>query len=276
MISIVFILSATYFQAQNQILNPGFEDGDSVNVDGWVMDPFGSHRSTQYVNSGNYSLSVYNWYTYVPGVVGNGDGGVSSISGTPINVLPVSMSGFYLYDTTNTLTSADSAIVEVFLKKYDAVTNLSNTVAYGISKLEATDMTSAFQPFDVILNEIIPNVTPDTIIVMLKSSETGICTGSNCLYFYVDDLSLNLPLGINIPFNPEKGVEFWPNPVKDILNFSTLYESGKIEIFNMNGKLIYTQLIQNNEIVNIEFLKPGSYLLSIEHNGNKEIHKLIK
>ena len=161
-ITLSLILSTLLVTAQNQIVNPGFEDGDSVNVDGWIMDLFGSHRNTQYVNSGTYSLAVHNWYSYVTGTVTNGEG---TTQGTPINVLPASLSGYYLYDTLNTISYNDSAIVSVTLKKYDAVANLSSPVASGFLKLEGTDMSSGFQPFEVLIDNIISTDIPDTIVV---------------------------------------------------------------------------------------------------------------
>ena len=183
----------------------------------------------------------------------------------------------FIYDTSNTNTSGDSAIVEVFLKNYNAATNVSNTVAYGISKLEATNMSSGFQSFDVIINELVPAVIPDTIVVSLRSSQNGYCTQQNCLYFYVDDLLLHFSTGLNMPFNPEKGAKFWPNPIRDNLNIKfTGFEQGQLEILNLNGQLVHKQMVNDGQVVNLESLNSGAYMISIEHNAKKEFYKLIK
>ena len=133
------------------------------------------------------------------------------------------------------------------------------------------------QPFEVFIDHIISNDIPDSIVVSFSSSDGGLCMGSNCLYFYVDDLSLSLPLGINVPFNPNTGIEFWPNPIQDKLHVKLSdSEQGIIEIFKLNGQLVHSQVVYNGQILNLEKLSHGSYLVSIEYNGKREIHKLIK
>ena len=92
MITTTLLLSSLLITSQQLLVNPGFETGDSISLDGWLLDQFGSHRETQYVNTGNYSMAVYNWYMHVVRSVTNGDNGL----GTPINALPISLSGFYI------------------------------------------------------------------------------------------------------------------------------------------------------------------------------------
>ena len=120
-VSIAFLLSATCLQAQHLILNSGFELGTDSIPDNWTLDDFGSGRTTNYAASGNYSMSVWNWYYYAPGITANGNAGdlsnIASQAGTPFIYKPAYLEGYYQYDTTGTFSDNDSAVVEVLLKK---------------------------------------------------------------------------------------------------------------------------------------------------------------
>ena len=284
MISLAFLLSVTNIQAQNEIQNSGFEDGiDSLAYD-WTLDQFGSGRTTNYAVAGNYSMSVWNWYYYAIGMTVNGN--VNNLmnpsvqGGTPFIYKPVIIEGYYHYDTTGTFSENDSAVVEVLLKKYNSSTQTIDSVAYGEVHLPATDLTQNFVNFEVPITDLMPGINPDSIVIVLKSSINGFCEASlsgNCLYFYVDELSAPLPLGNKIPIFKENNFNIWPNPMTDILNIN-IKEDGiaTIEIFNINGQVIKSQIIKNNQTINVEELQPGAYLLRIEQNGKRELHKLIK
>ena len=85
-----------------------------------------------------------------------------------------------------------------------------------------------------------------------------------------------MPLGNKIPIY-NQNIAVWPNPMSDVLNFNIPdHEIAKIEIINLNGQVVKRQTIINLETINVESLKSGAYLVSIEQNGKKEFHKLIK
>ena len=283
MISISLICLSTNFQAQHEILNSSFELGTDSIPDNWTLDNFGSGRTTSYALGGNYSMSVWNWYYYAVGMTINGN--VSNWSnpqiegGTPFIYKPVLIEGFYHYDTTGTFSDNDSAVVEVLLKKYNTTTQSIDSVGYGKVHLPATDLSQNWTSFEVHVNDLMPGVNPDSIVIMLKSSIDGFCEASlsgNCLYFYVDELNAALPLGNKIPIFKEKA-DVWPNPMTDVINFSiSNQETAKIEIINMNGQIVKSQTIKTQETITVDSLKPGAYLISIEQNGKKEFHKLLK
>ena len=283
MISISLICLSTNFQAQHEIINSSFELGTDSIPDNWTLDNFGSGRTTNYAAAGNYSMSVWNWYYYAEGMTVNGD--PTSLSnpaingGTPFIHKPAYIEGYYHYDTTGTFSDNDSAVVEVLLKKFNSTTQSIDSVAYGEAHLPATDLTQNFVQFEVYITDLMPGINPDSIVVTLKSSIDGFCESSlsgNCLYFYVDELNAAFPLGNKIPIFKEKA-DIWPNPMTDVINFSIPnQEIAKIEIINMNGQIVKSQTINNQETIQVESLKPGAYLISIEQNGKKEFHKLIK
>ncbi len=287
LILVTFLLSTSIYQAQNEILNSGFELGTDSLPENWSLDNFGSGRTTDYAAAGNYSMSVWNWYYYVSGFCVNGNvngliatSQIKKQAGTPFIYKPAFIEGYYHYDTTGTFSDNDSAVVEVLLKKYNSSTQTIDSIAYGEVHLPATDLTQNLVQFYVPITDLMPGINPDSIIVVLKSSINGYCETSlsgNCLYFYVDELSAGFPLGNKTPLFNEEKLDFWPNPMTDILNIN-IKEDGiaTIEIFNMNGQVIKSQIIKNNQTINVEELQPGAYLLCIKQNGKKEFHKLIK
>lgn len=74
------------------------------------------------------------------------------------------------------------------------------------------------------------------------------------------------------------GLKVYPNPAKDVFNIqSNLPEDLTMDIFDINGKKIYSDLKVTNggNNFNISNLNSGVYLLKFESNGQKHTEKLI-
>jgi len=65
-------------------------------------------------------------------------------------------------------------------------------------------------------------------------------------------------------------IQLYPNPVRDYFYLNGVLENEKISIFDLNGKLINTAFYLEGEIINVENLSKGIYILKIE-NLNKLI-----
>ena len=173
---IFFILPFSNF-SQSIIVNNGFESGSDYIPYDWSLDGFGSGRTEDYASNGSYSMSVWNWYWYAEGVTVNGDVDQTNMyslfkyGGTPFVHVPESIEGMYLYDTTETYSDNDSAVVEIFLKKYNTATGATDTVAYGRKHLPGTSMNQSFVPFEVPIEPMMPGVSPDTIVIL-----DGLCS----------------------------------------------------------------------------------------------------
>lgn len=271
---------------QNTIMNSGFENGIDTLADDWTLSESGAGRTSDFSASGDYSLSVWNWYWYISGFSANGtienpSDIYSAVTkgGTPFVYTPTAIEGFYRYDTTSTVTENDSAVVEVFLKKYNNINQSIDTVAHGIVHLPATDLTQGLIPFQIPIMNLLPGVSPDSIVITLQSSINGNCEqngSANCLYLYVDDLSAMLSAGIQVPiFNPK--VQFWPNPVIDMLSI-TIPEQNKatVSITDLAGKVVLERQIMATDQLNLEALKSGAYILNTTINGVINSFKIIK
>ena len=280
----LIVLSANTI-AQNDSLNNGFEQGTLLDTDHWSKAGLGSGRSSSYAASGEYSMAVWNWYSYVEGRAVNGDIEASQLNfpikngGTPFVHTPEFINGFYLYDTTNTISENDSAMVEIVLKKYNLITESIDTVGYGEIHLPATNMSQSFKPFQIAIENKLPGVTPDSIVVLLRSALNGCCNGlenNECLYFYVDELEASLSAGISVPLNEQK-VHFWPNPVENEISIIlTHHKTGLISIIDLSGKIWISEVPYPINKLDISHLPKGPYLIMIDSDGETYTKKFIK
>ena len=266
-------------------MNAGFESGTDYIPNDWSLD-IGSARTSDYASSGSYSMSVWNWYWYAEGMTVNGEvdqGNMYSLlkyGGTPFVHVPESIEGMYLYDTTETYSDNDSAVVEIFLKKHNTTTGATDTIAYGRKHLPGTSMNQGFVPFEVTIESMMPGVSPDSIVIVLKSALSGFCSdlneSGNCLYFYVDDFSANLTTGINIPLNG-KSISYGPNPVIDELSLSLLaHNKAHVRLLNAQGKLVLSKNIDTSGKLEMSHLPPGVYTLIIDADGCSSVHQIQK
>ena len=76
--------------------------------------------------------------------------------------------------------------------------------------------------------------------------------------------------------NPIRPILF-PNPVNDWLNLPGYGERTRVEIFDANGKSLYSGFLsgENNNRVNVSALNPGVYLVNIYGEQNV-VYKFIK
>ncbi len=73
--------------------------------------------------------------------------------------------------------------------------------------------------------------------------------------------------------------EMYPNPAKDILNIKTqLSEKTNMSVCDLTGKIITTKIINPNtqEILNIENLEKGIYMLYFQSGEKSVVRKLVK
>lgn len=72
-------------------------------------------------------------------------------------------------------------------------------------------------------------------------------------------------------------IEYYPNPVKDILNIASKKEISNVVIFDLSGKKVHTQSINNKQAqINISHLNSGIYIVKAELNGETKSFKIIK
>ena len=84
-----------------------------------------------------------------------------------------------------------------------------------------------------------------------------------------------LPLGISEVIN--KGIYIYPNPFKDELTIETNSNTEKrIEIINLIGQTVYTNIINKKATINTSAFANGVYILKLSSNKETKIIKFIK
>lgn len=224
-LSAAFMLPAAPSILRAQAINGDFEaweynglDTSTIRPVGWAADPIGSTR-TDRAQTGTYAVRVWNWYYYGKGSVVLGKGSHSWISygneGMPIANKPVRLTGHYLYEPGRNNGRSDSGIVMVMLKRYNQERRTYDTVALGRAALPAAD---AYTPFVMDIVDRMPGVMPDSITMVIISSDSGFCdvdSDGRCCYLSVDDLRLSTAAGTAYGIEAlTGGVEVVPNPVR--------------------------------------------------------------
>lgn len=64
----------------------------------------------------------------------------------------------------------------------------------------------------------------------------------------------------------------FPNPVSNTLNISGIETESKLEILNLQGQVLKQQIINSDQIINLQSLPSGIYMVKINH----QVEKFIK
>lgn len=108
--------------------------------------------------------------------------------GTPIDFKPSALNGYY-----KCVAAAlnNKGLAQVFLTRYDSISQIRDTVGSGSLDLMPS---TAYSAFSVPLNDLMPGVMPDTIITIFYSSNPE-TVASNSVWtdLFLDSLTLELP-----------------------------------------------------------------------------------
>ena len=73
------------------------------------------------------------------------------------------------------------------------------------------------------------------------------------------------------------GLQYYPNPMIDVLNISYSEVITKIQIFNSLGQVVFvSQPNSINPTISVSELPASNYFVEVESNGNKKVLKLLK
>ena len=114
----------------------------------------------------------------------------------------------------------------------------------------------------------------DSLSFELSSSDNGSWGMNTPGYFCLDYISTNTAISVEtIAIN---NLNVYPNPVKNILNITNV-ENGNISIYNLSGKLIYTENVyQNNAKINFSDFTQGIYVVSVKNDDEVRTYKIVK
>ena len=72
--------------------------------------------------------------------------------------------------------------------------------------------------------------------------------------------------------------QIYPNPVdrQFSVHFSDIYQQTEIQLYDIQGRIVFQKQIQNGESINIEHLDTGVYVYLLNIEGKTQRGKLIK
>lgn len=241
-------------------------------------------RATAIKNTGTYSAKLESYAVNagdtsgVPGAMVTGvlDLANTTIApGFPYSNRPSEVRGFYKYTQGN---RPDSGLVSVILTKYDSLAvGPFNVVGAGFAFLSES-AASGMQAFNIPILYT-QEMQPDTAIIIISTSssfsggfDTAALTSAPVgSILYIDDLSFFGSVGIE-KVDELLAAQAYPNPAQNSLNikfYIAQNSSSKIELFSIDGKLVYSEnrdLLKGDQDLNLQFndLRNGIYQLSIQ------------
>lgn len=285
-ILILFLLTTKL--TEGQIINGGFEVWDTTYanlyspeldtlfgvpnpiggiVNNWTFDySYGRTRTTDSY-SGNYSLILHNWYSYVNAWISYHD---------TLNYRPQYFQGYFKYITGgfDPLAQGDANIT---LTRFNGFS--SDTIATGTYEF---DSTTVFTPFQITLNYI-SALNPDSIIIyIINAGMNQDCNGIHlvCNLLYLDNLTLsNSPLGIENLNSNENLVSVFPNPSNNILSIeNNSTKMFQFTLYNSLGEKLIDKILPNKtSTINLSAFANDIYFYKVS-NDKQEIKsgKIIK
>lgn len=112
----------------------------------------------------------------------------------------------------------------------------------------------------------VPNTPSNLCVLKIKDLDSTNVFDMSNWFFEIQSLGVS---SLN-----DVSLKVYPNPTSDILKIQNIHSlPANIEIYSLDGKLIYqTELIQSNNTINMQFFKPGLYLIKIQN----KIFKITK
>jgi hypothetical protein len=181
-------------------------------------------------------------------------------AGVPFVSSPETLSAYYKF--SNAQYPDDEAEVVIYLKAIDNLTGQSEVIAQGSSSLPVT---STYTQFSVALNYLNSNISPDSLIIAFKSSNSDPLIGGGSLI--VDNLQFTSQN--NADQLKTNGFKIYPNPSQNKVTIEFPEYEGvlKINIYNMLGSLVKLNRAlspSQTSSIDVNDLDEGYYLVEIK------------
>ena len=275
-----------------QILNGSFEDTlvvpsilsgpsqfDTIPQYWWFGYPkIGADFTTDsYI--GSRAVKLWSWYFgQSNGELVYGDKEVFFAKGHPISYKPDKLTGHYKFHNVNSFNGQiDSALVEIYLFKYNTLTSQRDTIGFGTSHLGAQ---LSYLPFETTVNYN-STLTPDSVLIYFRSTinqwincnEDG---AGNCNYLFIDNLNLPIPLGVESHLIKLSRV--FPNPTSNSIQITTdIYDNYELTLYNSICKILSIYKFTNSLTIDLTNVSNGLYFINIKNSkGIHETKRIIK
>ena len=279
LLSVLCTAIAVNANAQMFISNGGFDtvytasNGSLQPIDWFVMGNNGGEATTD-SHTGPYAVRIYNFNGNVAGILIYGEDNPSQTPGLPILINPLSVKGFYKYELGANDDDNDSARALVRLTRFDQLNGNTDTVGSGSMFFSPA---AEYTAFTIPISYGADTLPADTLAIRFESSLGCNCTDSSgtCCFFYVDELSLELPSGL-VSLMPGETVELVYNSQANQLSLSTLAtQPWSVRLVDVTGRdVIFRERINANAVSLEAKLPTGVYMYRAFVNGKTVTGKL--
>lgn len=282
--SIVFALSANLSFGQTQPPNGNFETWtNEKKAEHWnssvsfgVDVNFMSKNTTSY--EGTYAAKIYSQnvlgLVVIPGICTYGEivvdaqnKSASIEGGKAFTEKPIKLSGWYQYSPLG----GDTMSVLCFLTKFNSVAGTRDTVA--VAAFTNTEAVSAYTQFVEEFQYLSPELTPDTMNILILSS--GLAATADT-YALIDDLKFEYA-PVSVKNNDKIDYYLYPNPSNGVFNISlAIKEQTSFTVYSQMGqKVLETSTSELYNVIDLSNLSKGIYLLEINNGKTKQVEKLM-
>lgn len=184
--------------------------------------------------------------------------------GTYFPYRPTAINGYYKYSPAN---ATDYCIVGVFLLKYNG--DIADTVGYAEfnGTEEITEYTMFTADFEYITAEI-----PDSMQITILSSNPDEAVPESMMW--VDNLSLDMPTGLNIPLMSENQFAY-PNPSNGIIKLD-IQEEAFVTVYDISGKqILQKKVMAGNPELDLQHLNKGGYIINVKTASYDQSEQII-
>jgi hypothetical protein len=189
--------------------------------------------------------------------------------GTPISSKPNKLIGYYKFDN-NDLT--DSAYAIVILKKYNTTLNKVDTVGMGDFLFSEK---STFTKFEMTINDLMPTVTPDSIVIAFYSTDPKKPKAPNfpATGLIIDSLGLGFaPNSVKDLENANIEANLYPNPANDLLVIDWEgRETYEINVYNILGQSVKVVEGQGDVRLDVSKYPKGQYFIRMTNQNEIQV-----
>lgn len=264
--------------------NPSFEDSIFVNngyaPSGWSNDGFGFGYTSD-AHHGSKAVKIWNWYYYGEGWLVNGETQSSFWGGgSPFVGSTVALTGYYKYELGQNQGAADSAFCDLLLFRFNTSTQSRDTLAYSRKLLGPA---ASYTYFETWVDNQTFQVQSDSLVITFSSSVDGFCdnqSSGECLYLTIDDLQLELPVGVPMPLGWDGDAAIYPSPGDGRVHVNLPEGMGNeadLEVFAMDGKKLLTKrVVERKSLVDLSSLPAGTHTWELTgKTGKKHYGKIV-
>jgi hypothetical protein len=186
-------------------------------------------------------------------------------SGLPFVGMPSAIEFYSKYQPIG----IDTFSISARLTRWNSATSERETIAEGFFSSSATEPDYSLKAlnFNYVVSEL-----PDSLMIFINSSSSFSPNAGSQLF--IDGLfATEAVVFVNVPTITSNlpSVKVFPNPAKNWLQISSGADFSKVEIYDINGRLVQSNFNPSGKEckIDVSSMSPGFYIYSIISNDNR-------